>query len=104
MATSLISGVLIRRWGALRTNQAGLAFSGIGVALMATPSLIVLAVGSVLTGFGYGLTNPAASHLLMRVTQPKTRNLVISLKQTGVPLGGVAAGLTAPTLALGFGW
>jgi len=104
MATSLVSGVLIRRWGALRTNQAGLAFSGVGVALMATPSLFILAIGSVLTGFGYGLTNPAASHLLMRVTQPKTRNLVFSLKQTGVPLGGVAAGLTAPTLALVFGW
>lgn len=104
MATSLVSGVLIRRWGALRTNQAALAFSGIGVALMAAPSLFVVAIGSVLTGLGYGLTNPAASHLLMRVTQPKTRNLVFSLKQTGVPLGGVAAGLAAPTLALLFGW
>jgi len=104
MATSLVSGVLIRRWGALRTNQAALAFSGVGVALMAAPSLFVVAIGSVLTGLGYGLTNPAASHLLMRVTQPKTRNLVFSLKQTGVPLGGVAAGLAAPTLALLFGW
>jgi len=104
MATSLVSGVLIRRWGALRTSQAALVLSGVGVTLMAAPSLLVFAVGSVLTGFGYGLTNPAASHLLMRVTQPKTRNLVFSLKQTGVPLGGVAAGLAAPTLALTFGW
>lgn len=104
MATSLLGGVLIRRWGALRTNQTGLALSGVGVAMVSVPSLPVVAVGSLLTGFGYGLTNPAASHLLMRVTRPQTRNLMFSLKQTGVPLGGVAAGLMAPTVALAFGW
>lgn len=104
MATSLVGGVLIRRWGALRTHQSALVFSGTGAAMVAAPSLPVVAIGSVLIGFGYGLTNPAASHLLMRVTRPKTRNLVFSVKQTGVPLGGVAAGLAAPSLALAFGW
>ncbi len=104
MATSLVGGVLTRRWGALRVNQSALVVAAAGVAMAAAPSLPSLAVGALLIGFGYGLTNPAASQLLMRVTRPKTRNLVFSLKQTGVPLGGVAAGLAAPTLTLSYGW
>ena len=104
MIMSMLSGQWVRRSGALRTSQWALGFSGAGLALAAAPSLAGLAVGSVLVGFGYGLTNPAASHLLMRVTMPENRNFVFSLKQTGVPLGAIAAGLAAPGLALTFGW
>ncbi len=104
MITSMLGGQWVRRSGALRTSQWALGFSGAGLALAAAPSLAALAVGSVLVGFGYGLTNPAAAHLLMRVSKPENRNLVFSLKQTGVPLGAIAAGLAAPGLALTFGW
>jgi nitrate/nitrite transporter NarK len=34
----------------------------------------------------------------------KHRNLVFSIKQTGVPLGGIAAGFIGPPLALTYGW
>ena len=104
MITSMLSGQWVRCSGALRTSQWALGFSGAGLALAAAPSLAGLAVGSVLVGFGYGLTNPAAAHLLMRVSKPENRNLVFSIKQTGVPLGAIAAGLAAPSLVLAFGW
>ncbi len=104
MITSMLGGQWVRRSGALRTSQWALGFSGAGLALAAAPSLAGLAFGSVLIGFGYGLTNPAAAHLLMRVSKPENRNLVFSLKQTGVPLGAIVAGLAAPSLALAFGW
>ncbi|MBT3306538.1 MAG: MFS transporter, partial [Alphaproteobacteria bacterium] len=104
IVTSLFGGVLIRRHGALRTSQMALGFAGVGLALSAAPSIIAFAIGSVLVGFGYGLTNPSAAHLLMRVSRPENRNLIFSLKQTGVPLGAVVAGLAAPTLALMAGW
>ncbi len=104
MATSVVGGLLVRRWGALRTSQWALGFAGLGLMLAAVPSLVVFAVGSVFIGFGYGLTNPSAAHLLMAVLKPENRNMVFSIKQTGVPLGGVAAGLAAPSLALIFGW
>ncbi|MDA0305577.1 MAG: MFS transporter [Proteobacteria bacterium] len=104
MMTSVIGGLLVRRWGALRTSQWALGFAGLGLALAAAPSLFVFAIGSVFIGFGYGLTNPSAAHLLMAVSRPENRNIIFSIKQTGVPLGGVAAGLAAPSLALIFGW
>ena len=104
LVMSLIGGQLVRRLGAARTGQAALTLAGSGLALSATSSLTGFAIGSVLVGFGYGLTNPAASHLLMQVVKPKNRNIIFSLKQTGVPLGAVLAGLAAPSLTLMLGW
>ena len=102
-ALSSMSGTLVRRWGALRTSQLALMLSATGAGLMAVPSLTVLAVGTILCGFGYALTNPPASHLLARVTSTKDRNFLFSVKQTSVPLGGVAAGVMAPPVALAMG-
>ena len=101
-ALSAMSGTVVRRWGALRASQLALVLSAVGTALMAVPSLGVLAVGAVFCGFGYALTNPPASHLLARVT-PTDRNFLFSIKQTSVPLGGVMAGFMAPPVALTWG-
>ena len=104
IVTTLFGGILIRRIGALRTSQFALFFSGFGLIMLAIPSIITFIFGSILIGFGYGLTNPAASHLLMRISRPQNRNFIFSLKQTGVPLGAVFAGFISPTLALEYGW
>ena len=104
MATSLVGGVFVRRFGALRCFQMALFFVAIGGAMSAIPLLLAVGVGGGIVGLGYGLTNPPSSHLLMKVTTPKNRNLVFSIKQTGVPLGGVVAGLIGPWVALQFGW
>ena len=103
-ACSLIAGTVIRRWGAGRASQSALAFGAAGCALAAVPFLPMLALGSVLMGVGYGLTNPAASHLLMRFSSGRNRNLLFSIKQTGVPIGGILAGLALPSVALLAGW
>ncbi|HEY1231582.1 MAG TPA: MFS transporter, partial [Ramlibacter sp.] len=58
---------------------------------------------AVLVGLGYGPVTPASSHLLARTTPAHRMSLVFSLKQTGVPLGGVLAGALVPLL-LGWGW
>jgi len=104
MVVSTVSGTLVQRWGPLRTCQISLAFVIAGAGFMAVPSLPIVALGAVLCGFGYALTNPPASHLLQRVTTPSDRNFIFSIKQTSVPLGGIAAGLMAPPVALAYGW
>lgn len=102
--STLFGGTLTGRFGACRATQLAMLLIGAGAALACLGSLAAFAIGSGLTGIGYGLTTPAASHLLMRVVPPKRRTLIFSIKQTGVPLGGVLAGATAPALALAFGW
>ncbi len=105
MFGSVAAGGLVARYGPLRVSQAGLASCLIGLALAAsTPSLCVVALGAFFVGLGYGPTTPASSHILVRATPPSLISITFSLKQTGVPLGGVIAGALVPTLILAFGW
>lgn len=102
--TSAVASVAVRRWGGGTASVAALVFGLVGSVGLAAGGLWVIAAASLLVGIGYGMTNPASSHLLNRFTPPERRNLVFSLKQTGVPLGGMVAGLALPTLAQAFGW
>lgn len=104
MVSSLAGAGLVRRFGPARTTQAALALAAAGMAASAVPDLLALLAGAALVGLGYGMTNPAASHLLTRATPEHRRNLVFSIKQAGVPLGGTLAGLLAPPIALAWGW
>jgi nitrate/nitrite transporter NarK len=47
---------------------------------------------------------PSSTHLLFRFSPPKNRNLIFSIKQTGVPGGWMIMALVAPGLTLAFGW
>ena len=102
--TSALAGGALRRWGPARCTQIALASAAFACAAMALGGLPGIAIGSLATGLGYGLTNPAATQVLARLAPPARRNLVFGIKQTGVPLGGALAGLTLPTLALHLGW
>lgn len=104
MVTSLIGGNAVRRLGATLSTQIGLIVAGLGAVAMTSTIPALVVSSAVLIGLGYGMTNPAASHLLARTTSPQRRNLVFSIKQTGVPLGGTLAGLIAPRLTQAWGW
>ena len=104
MVASLVSAPLVLRYGALRTSQGALVACACGLALPAAwPTLAGAVAGALLTGFGYGPITPASSHLLARTTPAHRASFVFSLKQTGVPLGGVMAGAIVPLLALAAG-
>ena len=55
-------------------------------------------------GLGYGAAAPASTHLLVPQTPQPVFNMVMSVRQIGVPLGGVLAALILPPLALLTGW
>ncbi len=101
---SIYAGVLVPRWGAALMTQLSMAFCVLGLALFALPHVGFIALGSVFVGAGMGFASPAAAHLLVEHTSPDRRNLMFSIKQTGVPLGGVIVSLTAPALAVTVGW
>jgi MFS family permease len=104
MLASLSSGAAVARYGAIRVSQAGLLLCAAGLALCAVPSLPVVAAGAFLVGIGYGPVTPASSHLLSRTTPAHRMSLVFSIKQTGVPVGGVLAGAIVPSLQSFAGW
>ena len=104
MLTTLLLSGLIARHGACRMTQVGLALCMAAMLLTMTSSLTAIVIASMLAGAGTSVMNPAAAHLLYRFSPPQNRNLLFSIKQTGVPLGWLVIGLTAPGITLAFGW
>lgn len=104
MISSLWSGDFIFRYGALRVSQVCLILSGLGLLLTAFSSLPAMIFSALVIGFGYGPVTPASSHILARRTPARMMSFIFSVKQTGVPLGGVLAGAIVPTLVLWVGW
>jgi MFS family permease len=104
MAASLVSGALVRRYGAIRLSQFCLVACAAGLACVVSSVPALLAAGAILLGAGYGPVTPASSHVLAKSTPPSRMSLVFSLKQTGVPLGGALAGAVVPALVLFSGW
>ena len=104
MISSLFAGGFVNRFGAWRTSQLALLLIGFSHLMFMGGSLFLIALGSVVLGWAYGMITPPASHLLSKVVTKKNRNLIFSIRFTGVPIGGVLAGILAPQVALEFGW
>lgn len=101
---TLFGGGYTRAYGATRTMQISIVLSAAGLSVMLLPSVWAIVAGSLIAGFGQGILNSATAHLLVQYTQPHRRNLLFSIKQSGVPFGGMVVALSTPTVALTFGW
>lgn len=104
MLTASIVGTVVLRWGACRAMQWSLWLCAAGMIASLTGRLWLMPLAAVLTGASTALAAAGASHLLFRFGQPHQRNMVFSIKQTGVPLGWGAVALMAPVLTVTFDW
>jgi len=102
--SSLLSPTIVARYGALRVSQVALLIVGGALALSAGNLVVLMVASAIMLGIGYGPPSPASTHILARFTPPQHANLVFSIKQIGVPLGGALAGLIVPPLVLSYGW
>ncbi len=104
IVSSLLSPGFVLRFGPVRVIQV-ILLSVVAMLLAASGGTLALVVlGAVLLGLAYGATAPASTHLLVPHTPRRVFNLVMSIRQVGVPLGGVFAGLIVPPLAVSIGW
>lgn len=101
---TIYGGRAVLYYGAARATQLTGLCCGLGMLLFAVPHVAAIALGSVAVGLGMGMINSAAAHLLVTYTPPQRRNIMFSIKQTGVPVGGVITALTAPAIAVHFGY
>jgi MFS family permease len=102
--SALLSPPLIGRRGAVLVSVAVLVATVAMLATAATGTLSAIAISAALMGLAYGATAPASTHLLVPRTPPALTNLVLSIRQIGVPLGGMLASLAMPPLTLALGW
>lgn len=90
--------------GPVRALLAGTAVAVLGAALVIVGSLPLMLLGGLLIGFGYGTTTPAGSQIMADHTPREWRGTLFSMRQAGVPLGGVIAGLSCAALVAHLGW
>ena len=102
--SSMMSAGLVARYNPMRASQIMVLFCALGSTCIATGNLWLVALGSALIGAALGPTTPASSHILSSVTPRQLQPLVFSIKQTGVPLGGVLAGFIGPPVTLMWDW
>jgi len=114
VVTSLVFlGASVGSWPAGRLTDRGeparvlgvaMALFSAAVALLAlAPDRTVLFLAAVLAGLAYGGVNPPTT-VVVAGRLARRLGFFLSLKQSGVPLGGLAAGLVLPPVAIAFGW
>lgn len=101
---ALLSAGAIPRHGPLRVSQCCLLLCAAGIALMSAAWAPLAALGALVIGFGYGPMTPSSSAILAERVPPHLRAFIFSVKQSGVPLGGMLAGATLPGLIGLWGW
>ncbi len=102
---SLPAGWLTDRLGVRLTLVIGQGITGVmfglaGLGLGFPALLAILFLG----GFGWAVLNPATGKAIVEWFAPRERGLAMGVKQTGLTLGGIAAALLLPPLALVTGW
>jgi len=102
--SALSCGGVIRRYGALRISQLSLLAMALGLLAGAAGSPLVMLLGAGFIGLGSAVSTPASSEILARYAPPRHAPLIFSIKQTGVPIGGILAGLLVPLFITVFGW
>ena len=109
ICAALGCGALILRLGALRISQWSLIFMGGSLFLVSTGLIWLYPLAAILLGTA-SVSTPASSHILARFCPAHIAPLVFSIKQTGVPVGSLIAGLLIPALlglgisSAAFGW
>lgn len=104
MLASGVVGPIVLRWGACRSMQVALWLSAAGMIAALFGEIWLMPLAALCIGASNALAAAGAAHLLFRFGPPQHRNLIFSIKQTGVPLGWAAIALVAPILTLSFGW
>lgn len=104
MLTSGFVGTVVLRWGACRAMQCSMWLCAAGMIAGLTGHLLLMPLAAIFIGASTALAASGASHLLFRFGPPQHRNLIFSIKQTGVPLGWATIALVAPVLTVVFSW
>ena len=74
-------GPAILRYGALRMSQVSLVVCAAGLAVMTTANIVLIVLGALIIGLGYGLVTPSSSSILADRAPKGLRGFIFSVKQ-----------------------
>ncbi len=103
--SALFAPPLVHRFGGMAISLAICTAAGAMHMIAAiSDTILMLGVAAIALGCCYGMTAPSSSHVLAKLAPAKRRNVIFSIRQIGVPLGGILGGLLIPPLILLGGW
>ncbi|MFV0244342.1 MAG: MFS transporter [Qingshengfaniella sp.] len=85
--------------GSVRSLRLGLAAGALGTLILIVPLPWLALLGAFIVGLGHGPTNPAGNDILQRYVPAGKQGLIFSIKQSSVPVAGMAGGLALPGIA-----
>ena len=97
IAAAMGCGAIIVRFGALRISQWCLYFMGASLFVCALGILWLYPIAAMLLGAA-SVSTPASSHILAKYSPKHLAPVIFSIKQTGVPVGSLIAGILIPIL------
>jgi MFS family permease len=95
---------LLGRLGGMGLSVGCLALSATGLMCVLAPHIPLIAGAPLTAGIALASMNPASSQVLRARTTSRNAAFILSIKQTGVPLGGVLAGMLVPLLVARSTW
>jgi MFS family permease len=103
-AASRKAGTLTDSAGPVVVLAGALLLFAVAFSVVATASAEGVVMGAAfVAGLGYGATNPP-TNVVVAGTMTRRLGFFMSLKQTGVPVGGFLAGLVLPPIAVALSW
>jgi MFS family permease len=104
MASAWLSGVAVARWGAVGPICGSLTLLAAGLMICAiSADAVPFFAGVLVLGMGYGGVNPPTNVLVDNSGMARS-GLTVSIKQAGMPLGGVVAGVIASAASRAGHW
>lgn len=106
---SVSTSVLLARFSIRFIQLASLLVTGAGYVLFSqvgtdSIALAMAVTGILLMGLAYGVIVPSGSIALAQSYSQRMQPLVVSVRQTGVPVGTAIVALVAPAAASAYGW
>jgi MFS family permease len=95
---------ILRHTGGMGLGLICVVLSVVGLLCLLPLSSVFAVVAPMWIGAANAGMNPASSQMLGPRTTSRTAGLIMAIKQTGVPLGGVLAGVLVPLFVLQWGW
>jgi len=98
------AGNFVVRYGGTRICQVGMLISAVGLCVSVIGGPLAFALSAILLSISLFSSTPSSSQILARLSPPSLTPLIFSIKQTGIPVGSMLAGLLIPFFLLHFGW
>jgi len=99
-----LAPMLLPRFGGAGYSLLCIAAASAGLLLVLPASIPLMLAATVILGLANGGATPATSQVVGPYITPRSAGLIMSVRQSSLPAGGILAGIVLPIAASFWGW